>query len=381
MLALRLARGAGPLELCRRTLLAAAAGGVGFLLLSALGHAAGHPDEGRQAALRLAWCALPLAATVQLAAAVARAGPASGTRPGLDAAGLGPARLPVLAAVSTAVAAALGSAAALALFLRLGEDGAAGLPLAAAFTLLAVVPLATGTASALATRVRAHRPVRPARPVRGGKGTTGAAGASDRAGTAGLPAALPWGTALAGAGAALGGYADGGVVAGAPQEIPPAVACGWLLIAAGLVLAGPGLTELCGRLLATGQPGALRLLSGRALQVQAPVLGRPLGALCAACAALPTALRLEILRQPGPLGGPGAWLGAWVVLACVLGTVATTAGQARTVREPTADTLRRMGAPHGLLRGAAALRAAALLALFAPLAWLASLLLALPVAS
>jgi hypothetical protein len=137
-------------------LLAGAAAGVGFLLLAALAHAAAHPGAGRDSALRLAWCLVPLAATGQLAVAVARADPAARSGTGLDAAGLGPARLPALAAASTAVAGLLGSLLALTVFLQLrGDlsglplDGAAAgalaagrpLPLAAAGTLLTLAPV------------------------------------------------------------------------------------------------------------------------------------------------------------------------------------------------------------------------------------------------
>ncbi|NEE18458.1 hypothetical protein G3M58_69820, partial [Streptomyces sp. SID7499] len=64
MLALRLARGSHPLVLVRRLLVAAASAGVGFLLLCALGYAAGHPASAGSV-LRLLWCFVPLAATVQ----------------------------------------------------------------------------------------------------------------------------------------------------------------------------------------------------------------------------------------------------------------------------------------------------------------------------
>ncbi|MDV9187997.1 hypothetical protein R6L23_07170, partial [Streptomyces sp. SR27] len=156
MLALRLARGSHPLVLTRRLLVAAAAAGVGFLLLCTLGYAVGHPDRSSTSVLRLLWCALPLAATVQFAVAVARTDPATRPRPGLSAVGLGPARLTAIAAASTAVACTLGSAVALLFYLHLrGDitglpfDGAAAdllaadqpLPLAAALTLLAVLPV------------------------------------------------------------------------------------------------------------------------------------------------------------------------------------------------------------------------------------------------
>ncbi|MYV68308.1 hypothetical protein GT043_20705, partial [Streptomyces sp. SID2131] len=90
MLALRLTRGTHPLVLARRLLVAAASAGVGFLLLCTLGHALGHPEQSSASALRLLWCVLPLAATVQFAVAVARTDPSTRPRPGLSAIGLGP---------------------------------------------------------------------------------------------------------------------------------------------------------------------------------------------------------------------------------------------------------------------------------------------------
>nr|EIF92866.1 hypothetical protein [Streptomyces tsukubensis NRRL18488] len=83
MLALRLARGAGPLALLRRLLVAAASAGVGFLLLSALTYALAHPGD--PAALpRLSWCLVPLAAAVHFAVAVARTDPGTRPRTGLS---------------------------------------------------------------------------------------------------------------------------------------------------------------------------------------------------------------------------------------------------------------------------------------------------------
>ncbi|NEA45327.1 hypothetical protein G3I35_03270, partial [Streptomyces sp. SID10815] len=75
MLALRLIRVAHPAVQLRRLTVVAASAGTGFLLLSSLGHALGHPDHPSAALLRLAWCAVPLAATAHLAVAVARTDP------------------------------------------------------------------------------------------------------------------------------------------------------------------------------------------------------------------------------------------------------------------------------------------------------------------
>ncbi|MEU2422533.1 hypothetical protein ABZ619_16170 [Streptomyces sp. NPDC007851] len=182
MLALRLTRVAHPAVQLRRLLVATAAAGTGFLLLSALGYAITHPTHTTAALLRLSWCAIPLAATVYLALAVARTDPGTRPRPGLSALGLGPGRLMAIAALNTALACTLGSLLALAVFLHLrGDltgmpfDGAAKdflaanrpLPLPAALTLLTVPPLLASTAVALTLRPRdlRHTPARPPLPA------------------------------------------------------------------------------------------------------------------------------------------------------------------------------------------------------------------------
>ncbi|MET9109778.1 hypothetical protein ABZX29_24820, partial [Streptomyces zhihengii] len=206
MLALRLARGAHPLVQLRRLMVAAASAGVGFLLLCALSYALSHPADSGAATLRLLWCLVPLAATVYFAVSVARCDPGTRPRAGLSAAGLGPARLGVTAAVTTAVAATLGSAVALLFFLHLrGDitglpfDGAAAdllaaeesLPLGAALILLALVPLTATAAAAVALRPRPEE-----------------AEGDDEA-PAPTPAGLPWGVALVAAGLAVETYAGG----------------------------------------------------------------------------------------------------------------------------------------------------------------------------
>jgi hypothetical protein len=139
VLALRLARGGRLAVQLRRLLVVVASAGTGFLLLCSLGHALAHPEAPGAAALRLAWCAVPLAATVQLAVAVARTDPGARPRPGLAAIGLGPARLMAASAATTALSCALGSAFALLVFLRLRGD-LGGLPLHT----MAADPLAAG---------------------------------------------------------------------------------------------------------------------------------------------------------------------------------------------------------------------------------------------
>lgn len=391
MLALRLARGSHPLVLMRRLLVAAASAGVGFLLLCALGYAAGHPAHSAGSVLRLLWCFVPLAATVQFAVAVARTDPSTRPRSGLSAVGLGPVRLSVLAAVSTAVSCTLGSAVALLFFLHLrGDlsglpfDGAAAdllgadapLPAAAVLLLLALVPVAAATASALALR---RSPVRAASEA---DDTGELVPAEEVPAPAAPPSGLPWGVALTAAGLAVEAYASRGG-AGSPFPLPgkldstPAwVLVGWTLTAIGLATAGPGLTHLCGRLLQTARPGAVRLLAGRVLMDEARRIGRPLGIVCAVLSGVVAAFALygTGARPFGPLTA----LGAVLVIGCTTATLLTSALEARQARAETARALLRLGAPASALRAATALRAAALLLFFAPLTWVIAELAALP---
>ncbi|MFD8709699.1 hypothetical protein ACFV07_04355 [Streptomyces anulatus] len=383
MLALRLARGSHPLVLVRRLLVAAASAGVGFLLLCALGYAAAHPASAGSV-LRLLWCFVPLAATVQFAVAVARADPSTRPRPGLSSVGLGPVRLSALAAVSTAVSTTLGSMVALLFFLHLRGDltgmpfdgdaaeflGAGSpLPLAAALMLLALVPVAASTASALALRSRPD----PARD---------AFGSEELPEPAPAPAGLPWGVALTAAGLAVEAIASRGTAGsafplpGRYDSTPVAVLIGWTLTAVGLAMAGPSLTHLCGRALQAVRPGAVRLLAGRVLMNEARRIGRPLGVVCAVLSAAVAASALYggDERPYGPLTA----LGAVLVLGCTTATLLTSALEAKHARAHTVEALLRMGAPAAVLRRATALRAGALLALFAPLTWVIAQLAALP---
>ncbi|MFF8729755.1 hypothetical protein ACF073_25165 [Streptomyces sp. NPDC015171] len=456
MLSLRLTGAARPAVQLRRLLVAAASAGTGFLLLACLGHALHHPDDARGAALRLAWCAVPLAATVYFALAVARTDPGTRPRTGLSAVGLGPARLMAFSALTTALSCTLGSLLALLVFLHLrGDlrglpfDGAAAdflaadhsLPVPAALTLLAVLPATTTTAVALALRPRDPRPARPG-PRRFGRfGANGSAPARDSFGaygrfgarvgrrpapgaddggqpapgpgdapaaeaaqaapaaqaaeaaqagpdgetaapgtttgpepattdaewtyvdpvpSAGAPVGLPWGIALLTAGLAVQAYA------GRPAPTPwLAVLLGWFLTGTGLVLASPGLTHLCGRIIQSSRPGALRLLAGRVLMTEAARIGRPLGVVCAVAAAGYAVTAL----YDGPYAGLGplSALGALVVGGCTVATLLTSAVEARQCRAGTTAALLRLGAPAAMLRVAAALRTIALLALFGPL--------------
>ncbi|MGA5568283.1 hypothetical protein ACPCIX_07060 [Streptomyces pseudogriseolus] len=433
MLALRLSLGAQPAVQVRRLLVAGASAGTGFLLLSALGHALTHPDPAASA-LRLAWCTAPLAATVYLAVAVARTDPATRPRPGLSAVGLGPVKLMAISAATTALSCLLGSALALLVFLQLrGDltgtplDGgareflAAGrpLPMPAALTLLALVPLSASAAAAVSLRPR--EPVRgagraartygrfggyrrsPARESFGaygrfgrqfgaaarGRRTAVEAPAEERNGApveaadatgaeagdaspvaspavvpppvpTAAPAGLPWGVAVLAVGLAVEALTSRTGSTGGPAAF-----LGLALTSLGLALVGPGLAHLCGRLLQAVRPGALRLLAGRVLMTEATRIGRPLGVVCAVVSAAYAMASLH--DRDDPSAGPLVVLGVLLVAGCTVATLLTAAVEAKQAHADTTASLRRLGAPAGTLRRAAALRAVALLALFGPL--------------
>ncbi|MEV5484574.1 MULTISPECIES: hypothetical protein [Streptomyces] len=387
MLALRLARGSHPLVLLRRLSVAAAAAGTGFLLLSTVGHAAGHPSAADESLVRLLWCAAPLAATAQFAVSCARTDPAARLQRGMAAAGLGPLRLTLLATASTALTCLLGVLLALLAFLRLrgdlggpGGSGSLGIdsallgaghpvPLAGALLLLATVPVTAAVATAVALRPRNEN---------------GSRETAARPRTA-PPSGLPWGIALAAAGLAIeaytspGPHAPGGLLPLPGRLIgsPPGVLAGWALSAFGLVLAGPGLVHLCGRLLCAGRPGALRLLSGRVLQEESHRLGRPLGVLCAVGSAAYAAVKVYEASPARPFG-PLTAVGAAVVLACVTASALTAALESRTARAHTTAALRRLGASASVLHRAAALRGLALVLVLAPLTWTVAEMATLP---
>ncbi|MFE0512320.1 hypothetical protein [Streptomyces sp. NPDC058964] len=457
MLALRLTRGAHPAVHLRRLLVATAAAGTGFLLLSALGYAMSHPDDLTDSCLRLAWCAVPLATTVYFAVAVARTDPGTRPRPGLSALGLGPARLMAISVLTTALSCALGSALALLVFLHLrGDltgmpfDGAAAeflaagepLPLPAALTLLALVPATASAAVAVTLRPR-RATADGTRPAVGRLGASGRGGARETSGAYGRsgarlrgtaagpdahatgtdatppapdqdpgpgapdpetpawtgtlthaaddapapqdpPSGLPWGVAALAAGLAVEAYTSRSatgttVLPGGSAAGTAGVLAGWVLTALGLILAGPGLTHLCGRLLQAVRPGALRLLAGRGLMAEATRIGRPLGVVCAVVSGVYAMTALY--GAAAPSFGPLATLGVLQVTGCAVATLFTAAVEARQSRAGTTSALLRLGAPASTLRSAAALRAGALLALFGPLSLGIADLAALPLAS
>jgi hypothetical protein len=194
------------------------------------------------------------------------------------------------------------------------------------------------------------------------------------------PKGLPWGIAVLAAGLAVEAYAGkqhttplpGGLTGGAPGTL-----IGWLLTAAGLALAGPGLTHLCGRLLQSAHPGALRLLAGRVLMAEATRIGRPLGVVCAVASGAYAMTTLHTTATTPDIG-PLTTLGLLLVTGCTLATLATAAVEAKHARADTTAALLRLGAPATMLRSAAALRAGAVLALFGPLTLVVAELAALP---
>ncbi|MFF4611421.1 hypothetical protein ACFY1Q_17370 [Streptomyces albidoflavus] len=386
MLALRLTRGAHPFVLCGRLLVAAASAGTGFLMLSALSHALAHPGAGG-ALLRLAWCVVPLTATVYFAVAMARNDPATRPREGLSSVGLGPAALAGLAAASTALSSLLGSVVALLFFLHLrGDltglpfDGAAAgmlaadqpLPLAAVLTLLAIVPAVASLATAVALRPRAGRPA-PTAPR------------TEPPTPLPVPSGLPWGVALLATGLAVESWAAGGTSRDGGVPLPGGVesgalggVLGWLLTALGLALAGPGLTHLCGRVLQSAKPGAVRLLAGRGLQEEATRIGRPVGVVCAVASGALASATLYGAGAGTSAAGPLTALGGVLVAGCALATLLSAGVEARRSRASANAALLRLGAPASALRNAAALRAVTLIAVFVPLTWAVATLAAAP---
>ncbi|MFD7648702.1 hypothetical protein ACFV5M_13740 [Streptomyces albidoflavus] len=386
MLALRLTRGAHPFVLCGRLLVAAASAGTGFLMLSALSHALAHPGAGG-ALLRLAWCVVPLTATVYFAVAMARNDPATRPREGLSSVGLGPAALAGLAAASTALSSLLGSVVALLFFLHLrGDltglpfDGAAAgmlaadqpLPLAAVLTLLAIVPAVASLATAMALRPRAGRPA-PTAPQ------------TEPPTPLPVPSGLPWGVALLATGLAVESWAAGGTSRDGGVPLPGGVesgalggVLGWLLTALGLALAGPGLTHLCGRVLQSAKPGAVRLLAGRGLQQEATRIGRPVGVVCAVASGALASATLYGAGTGASPAGPLTALGGVLVAGCALATLLSAGVEARRSRASANAALLRLGAPASALRNAAALRAVTLIAVFVPLTWAVATLAAAP---
>ncbi|MGG2459005.1 hypothetical protein ACO0M4_04110 [Streptomyces sp. RGM 3693] len=389
MLALRLAFRVHPLVLLRRLLVAAAAAGTGFLVLAALGHAAAHPATAGDSLARLLWCAAPLAATAQLAVSVARTDPAARLQRGMTAAGLGPFRLTLLAAASTALSCALGVLLSLVVFLALrGDFGDAArttgsrtidagllgaghpLPLIGALMLLALVPLTAAAATAFSLRPRAE---------------AGAVDTEPASTTEAAPSGLPWGVALTAAGLAIEAYTSpatgtpGGLLPLPGRLIgsPPGLLAGWAMAAFGLVLAGPGLVYLSGQLLCAGRPGALRLLSGRVLQEESLRLGHPLGVMCAVASGTYAAVAVYQAAPSRPLG-PFTAIGAAIVLACVTVSALSAALESRTARARTTAALRRLGASASAFHRATALRALALLLVLGPLTWTVAEMATLP---
>ncbi|WP_435173595.1 hypothetical protein [Actinacidiphila sp. bgisy145] len=382
MLSLRLLRGASPAALGRWVLAALASCGTGLLLLAALGWALAHPGGASHTVVRLGWCVVPAIVSVQLAVAVGRAQSTGWPRAGLTAVGLGRNGLVLLAAATVTLVCACGSVLALLVFLQLRGDVtgvpyhgvgpgllAAGhsLPLAGAVTLLALVPLAAGAASAARLRTEQRpdgRRTDGQRPDRGrarpGGPDAGAIEPDEQ-----VPAGLPWGVALIAVGLALEATAPDRHTFPLPSGLgamAPAAVGGWVLTAAGLVLAGPGLVHACGRLLAAYRPGGLRLLAGRGLQHEARRLGRPLGLLSATVAALVAGYGLH--QDSGRSLGPVTTCAVLLICMCVLASAALAARESHAARASARAALRELAAPAAVLRASAAVRAGVLAVAF-----------------
>lgn len=385
MLALRLTRGAHPFVLCGRLLVAAASAGTGFLMLSALSHALAHPGAGG-ALLRLAWCVVPLTATVYFAVAMARNDPA--TRPARacppsgSARGAGRPRRGVHRAVQPA---GLGGGAPV-------LPAPAGRPDGAAVRRGGRRDARRGPAAAAGRRADPARD-RPRRGVprdrRGATPPRGAAcphGAADGAPTPlPVPSGLPWGVALLATGLAVESWAAGGTSRDGGVPLPGGVesgalggVLGWLLTALGVALAGPGLTHLCGRVLQSAKPGAVRLLAGRGLQEEATRIGRPVGVVCAVASGALASATLYGAGAGTSAAGPLTALGGVLVAGCALATLLSAGVEARRSRASANAALLRLGAPASALRNAAALRAVTLIAVFVPLTWAVATLAAAP---
>lgn len=178
--------------------------------------------------------------------------------------------------------------------------------------------------------------------------------------------------------ASRSGPAPGLALPGRLAGGPAGVLGGWALTALGLALAGPAITHLCGRLLQAVRPGALRLLAGRVLQEEARRIGRPLGVVCAVTSGAYAMATLYAAARPS--FGPLSTLGALLVAGCAVATLLTAALEAKHARADVTAALLLLGAPATMLRGAALLRAGALLAVFFPLTWAVAELAALPLA-
>ncbi len=317
--------------------------------------AGGHPVT------RLLWCLPPLAAVAWFAAVAGRAVPAQ--RPeritGLVTAGAGPARIRTLIAGESALAATLGSAVTLVLFLVLRNDIAGAslapalgmgvaLPIAAPMTLLALVPLVAGIGAAAAVPVRDTLPGSAPRPAPHHFHA--------------LRLAVPIGLVVTGAALELYGLRPGAGENARPVELPaglgtgnlPALA-GWALTALGLALLTGPLLAWAGRLLAIARPTPLRLLAGRGLSAEARRLGLPLAVLT-----LTLTVVLTVVRHRADGSGHAGVLPVVetaLVAGCAVAAVLTRLAEIRSTRRNTTDDLLRLGAPPRLLYGVVALRA------------------------
>ncbi|NEE31261.1 hypothetical protein G3M53_38195, partial [Streptomyces sp. SID7982] len=201
-----------------------------------------------------------------------------------------------------------------------------------------------------------------------------------------VPSGLPWGVALLATGLAVESWAVSGTSRdGAGLPLPGGAesgalggVLGWLFTALGLALAGPGLTHLCGRVLQSAHPGAVRLLAGRGLQEEATRIGRPAGVVCAVASGTLVSATLYGPGAGSSAAGPLTALGGVLVAGCALATLLSAGVEARRSRAAANGALLRLGAPASALRYAAGLRALTLVVVFAPLTWAVATLAAVP---
>ncbi|MEK8172723.1 hypothetical protein NKH77_37490 [Streptomyces sp. M19] len=285
------------------------------------------------------------------------------------------------------------------------------MPLAAALTLLAVVPVLAAAVSAFELLpVRSRGPGGRRRPPPGGADTTGGgrggAGARARAGSGATRGRAAWRRSARptrrppnSPGASRSWRPDWpssrtsattrrpprrpAPLPGHAEATAAGVLGGWALTAVGLVLAGPGLVHLCGSLLTAVRPRRCGCWPGAPCSARRGAwAGR--SACCAPSAAPDTSS--PTCTAPGP-ARPGTLLRA---------AHRPRRGPGDDVRQrhgpgdrpgdqgrPRGDTARpaAAGRAAGTLRGAAAVRGAALLLVLVPLAWAVGRLATLPFTS
>jgi hypothetical protein len=398
----RMVRGGRPADLAVLLLLAAASAGAALLLLGCLARAADSADDAGRAALG---CLLGTAAGCWSVSSLAalRAALRGGRRRALGLAGCDHRTLRLLHGTETALVALLGSAAAVALLLlghRTGPGRAllgpghaafpAGIPPAAALTLLLLVPLIGGLAAGLTLR---PAPAEAEDEAADGTGSVTADGTpAGREQPAG-PVEQPSRRLTSRQGFAAAGVLGlvlmllpermGTAALSRPITLPgelgelgaldPLPAAGWLLALLGLPAAAQLMLRLSGGLLAA-RGGASALVAGRIVQGEAAGLGRPIGALTVLLAISVAAARLLPEHAERAWWGP-LLLGVFLTVACCLPlSLGAATARARGAHRRALADLHRAGLPSGSLRRCATGVLAASVAVLLCGGWLLGLL-------